>query len=246
MPEHRDLERALHDLRDAVAFPETPDLAGAVVARIATPASFELAPWRRARRWQRVALAAAAFVVVVSTVLALSPRARSAAAGLFDVAGIDVRFGTSDESAPPLGENLRLGRQVELAQARAAVDFPVLVPRALGRPPAVYLRGEVVSLVYDGVLVTEFAADLGQDFVVKEVPTGAVTANPQVSPGVTGFWFTGEPHRLLYNDDVTGALQIETLRLATNTLVWAEDGVTYRIEADVPLAEALRLARSLR
>ena len=100
--------------------------------------------------------------------------------------------------------------------------------------------------MYDGALVTEFAADVGQDFVVKEVPAGTVTANPEVLPGVAGFWFTGEVHRLYYNDDATGTERIETLRLATNTLVWAEDGVTSRVEADVPLAEALRIARSLR
>ncbi len=246
MAEHRDLERALHDLRGAIAFPAVPDLAAAVAARITAAAPVELAPRRRARRWPRVAVAAAALVLVASTVLALSPRARTAATDLFDVAGIDIRFGASDEPAPPLGENLRLGRHVGLARARAAVDFPVRVPGALGPPPAVYLRGDVVSLVYDGVLVTEFAADVGQDFVVKELRTGTVTADPEVFPGVRGFWFEGEPHRLYYNDDVTGAAQIETLRLATNTLVWAEAGVTYRVEADVPLAEALRIARSLR
>ena len=246
MPEHRDLERALHDLRVAIAFPDAPDVAGAVVARIAAAAPVVLAPRRRARRWQRAAVAAAAFVLVVAGVLALSPRARSVAADLFDVAGIDIHLGTSDEPAPPLGENLRLGRHVRLAQAQARVDFPIRVPRAPGPPPAVYLRGDVVSLAYDGVLVTEFAADVGEDFVVKELPTGTVTAAPEVFPGVKGFWFTGEPHRLYYNDDVTGAARSETLRLATNTLVWAEAGVTYRVEADVPVAEALRIARSLR
>jgi hypothetical protein len=35
-------------------------------------------------------------------------------------------------------------------------------------------------------------------------------------------------------------------RPAGRTLLWARDGVTYRLEGDLPLATAVRLARSVR
>lgn len=238
-----DLEPALRGLGARVAYPEPPDLTTAVAWRIASLDA--TADARRPRRWRRVAVAAVAFVVVGVAIVGFSPRARSAVADVFDVAGIDIRYGVFDD-APPLGENLRLGTPVDLARAQAGVDFPIRVPNALDEPPAVYLRKKMVSLVYDDVLVTEFAAAVGDEFVVKKLPTGTSTAQPTVVPDVTGFWFAGAPHALLYNDDDTGVNRIETLRLATNTLVWAEDGVTYRVEGDIPLSRALRIARSLR
>jgi hypothetical protein len=39
--------------------------------------------------------------------------------------------------------------------------------------------------------------------------------------------------------------RLETLRLATNTLVWEHDGVTYRIESGLVKADAMRLATGL-
>jgi len=243
-PDPVELDRALRSLGSNIAFPDAPDLSTAVGWRIAALEAGQ--GERRPRRWHRIALATAALVVAGVAVLGFSPRARSAVADLFDVAGIDIRYGAFDD-APPLGENLRLGTRVGLDQAQARADFPIRVPRALGDPVEVYLRnGEIVSLVYDDVLITEFAADVGDEFVVKKVPAGTVTKDVTVREDVPGFWFAGEPHALLYNDDDTGVNKVETLRLATNTLVWAEDGVTYRVEADITLAEALRIARSLR
>ena len=43
-----------------------------------------------------------------------------------------------------------------------------------------------------------------------------------------------------------GNPQAETLRLAGNTLLWEQDGVTFRLEAQVSRDDALRIAASFR
>ncbi|MEP7114113.1 MAG: hypothetical protein ABI862_12675, partial [Ilumatobacteraceae bacterium] len=59
----------------------------------------------------------------------------------------------------------------------------------------------------------------------------------------TGYWIEGSPHQLMFvfGDNV----QDDTLRLATNTLLWQRGDRVYRLEADIDLATALRIARSV-
>ena len=77
-----ELERDLTLLRDAVAWPQTPDVAAAVAARLAGSEGERPAAgggWRaRVRRRPRLALAA--LLVVLAGGLAVSPAARRAAA----------------------------------------------------------------------------------------------------------------------------------------------------------------------
>jgi hypothetical protein len=245
MADRLDLDRELRQLASRVAFPDAPDLSTAVGWRVAALRA-DRRDARRGRRWQRVSVAAAALVVIVGAVLAISPQARSAAADLFDVVGIDLRFGSSGGDAPPLGENLRLGPELGLGEARRRVGFRIRTAGAFDERPEVHVNDDIVSLVYDDVLVTQFAAGFGEDLVVKEVGSAATVEAVELAPGVTAHWISGEPHRLFLSDDTTGEVRTETLRLATDTLVWAEDGVTYRVEGDLPLPDALRIARSLR
>src|SRR6185436_9133859 len=44
---------------------------------------------------------------------------------------------------------------------------------------------------------------------------------------VDAIWLGGEPHQLSFIDS-SGVQVWDTLRLATNTLLWERDGVTYR------------------
>lgn len=39
--------------------------------------------------------------------------------------------------------------------------------------------------------------------------------------------------------------EIDTLRLASNTLLWERGDITYRIEAEISLETALRIAASI-
>src|SRR5207249_605229 len=55
----------------------------------------------------------------------------------------------------------------------------------------------------------------------------------------------GQPHQFFFRDPA-GTMQPETLRLAGNTLLWEDGALTYRLEAQVSLEEAVRIASSLR
>jgi hypothetical protein len=62
--------------------------------------------------------------------------------------------------------------------------------------------------------------------------------------GTDGFWISGAPHQVAYLDPKGRPVE-DLVRLAGNVLVWDEGRITYRIEADVSLQEALAIAASM-
>jgi hypothetical protein len=160
-----------------------------------------------------------------------------------------------------LGARLGLGTMTDLDTARAAVDFPVLVPTAegLGAPDAVYLtavpRPGMVSLVYgarEGIpvsrqgvalLVTQFAASIEPGTFTKVVDSGASVAATRVGAS-DAWWISGGEHFFVYTS--AGQLEVERSRLVGDTLVWQAGDVVYRLEARVPMDEAVKLAESIR
>ena len=62
--------------------------------------------------------------------------------------------------------------------------------------------------------------------------------------GHRGLWIAGQPHDFYFIDS-TGNMRVETLRLATNTLMLDFDGTVIRIEGDLTKAQALQIAQSL-
>lgn len=163
-----------------------------------------------------------------------------------------------------LGSNLDLGTPTTLSEAQAKVSWKIVVPPSLGQPDAVYLKlaasggpsaGEV-SLVYTrapgvktsaqtgvAVLVTEARGAVNENFFVKII--GPDTQIEQVSVnGHPGFWVAGHPHDFAFSD-ANGNFYMEHMRLATNTLVFDDNGTIVRIEGDMTKAQALKLASSL-
>lgn len=59
------------------------------------------------------------------------------------------------------------------------------------------------------------------------------------------YWLTGTPHLFWYTD-ATGAVTMERIRLAGNTLLWSQGGLVFRLESALPRAAALRIAASVR
>ena len=59
-----------------------------------------------------------------------------------------------------------------------------------------------------------------------------------------GFWIEGSPHQLFF-DVGTDQVAQDTLRLATNTLLWQRGDHVYRLEADIDLGTAVRIAASV-
>jgi hypothetical protein len=247
---HPPLEDRLLELGRAMAFPATPPLAALVADRLRQPPRRFglLRPISRG-----MALALAATVVLVGVV---------AAFGL-GLGGLRLTFGpVSFSPTPSLMAGPGLGEQTSLADARQAVTFPLRVPglTELGDPDLVYLAdppaGGAVTLLYGardgfpadpttgvGLIVTQFRADIGPEVFEKLIDSGVSVTRASVH-GHEAWWVAGGNHFFFYVD-ANGVRVDSTLRLAGDTLIWEEGGVTHRVEAAPSLADAVRVAESL-
>lgn len=264
-----DLDARLADLATALAFPPTPDLAGAVAARLrAAPAPAgavgarpRLRPFGRSVR-RSLLLAAALALLVVGAALAVR----------YGLELLSIEFGPVPTASPPApsapapgttGTTLRLGQPLALEQVAAEAPFEVLVPAALGAPDAVYLgdivlRGQV-ALVYAprddlpasnllggaGLLVTQNRGEPDAGLANKLADAGLATVEPVDVTGAPGVWISGKPHVFWYLAPDGSAIE-ESRRLVGDTLAWERDGILYRIEGAITLSRALEIAGSMR
>ena len=215
------LERELRGLD--VEWPPTPEL--------------RLALEPRRRRSRRPLLAAVALALVAVAAAFAVPQSRGAILRFLHLGGESIQF---VETLPPAGErplDAGLGSPVSEAAARARIPT-LLLPPVSGR---LRLRqsGEVVSVVfaYRGkpVLLSELSS--GQGILLKKL---AGTTNPEWVKvrGTFGLWLAGAPHVFFFPR--------EPARLAGNTLVWATESTTYRLEGPgLSKTDAVALARSL-
>lgn len=256
------LERQLRDLRPYLQYPPTPNLVLTVRARLAA------APRRRfvfpIAIPRRLALAAAAVLIVIAGLLAI-PQTRDTIAHWFGVKGLIINKvpAIPSVSAGPLGGDLRLGQATTLAGAQAGAGYHVLVPTdpSIGQPDEVYLNpavpGGEVSLVYQmrpglatasttrvAILVTEIQGSTDKGLFGKMIGEGTTFTEVTVNGG-PGYWIAGRPHAFFFTDR-SGAFHTEDMRLATNTLVWQQGSVTLRIEGAATEAQALQIAASMR
>jgi hypothetical protein len=241
-----DLERTLAELARDVDFPSTPDLVPGIRAR--------LAPSPRRRRFlgrRGLAIAVASLAAAIGVAFAV-PQARTAILRVFGVGSVSVRVVDELPEAPP-GGRLVLGDRVLLADARRRVSFPVAVPAAEGfaEPDAVYLDdgvpGGIVFFLYGTLdrptaLLSQFSAT--DVFAEKSVGPGTTVEEVRVGRD-RGYWIEGAPHTFAFTD-LAGRTRLESLRLATNTLVWEREGITLRLEGDLDRDEAVEVAESLR
>lgn len=223
-----DLERALRELD--VEWPETPDFAPIVAARIAAP---------RPRRRARLAAIVAAVVLALAGGTLAVPEARSTVFRWLGIESVEIKRG--EPRATP-GASLDLGQPTTVE----ALTVPVLQAAELG-PPGVYETtlpdgSHAASLVYDGpVLVQTFRARV-TPFIEKTVGSGADVERLTVD-GAAAFWITNA-HGFAYEspDDVA----YESQRIAGRTLlVERGDGLLLRIEGIPTRERAVEIARSV-
>jgi hypothetical protein len=62
--------------------------------------------------------------------------------------------------------------------------------------------------------------------------------------GVTGYWISGRPHELVFVNP-SGEPVFDSRRIVGDTLIWARDGITYRLESGLGRDGAIQLADSL-
>lgn len=241
MPDDDALITELRALGARLDVPEASDQRDAVRARLTRP---DPAP-RRVRRW--ILAGVAALVGAVAVVAPARAAVVDAVGGLLRIAGIEVRQDGDPGSLPATPAPLPSVRNAGLDEVRRTALFPVRLPAELGEPSLVTVADadpsgapRVISMVFRGGAVRFDQFDGLPSPVFFKMAGDA----EWVEIGTGGIWLK-KPHPVTYVGR-DGAERTETARLAGPTLIWSDGTVTYRLEGPATLAEARRIAGSLR
>ena len=216
-----------HELRALpIAFPEEPDLAPGVLARLERPA----------RRWL---LAPALVAIAAAGALLAIPQTRAAILDLLRIGGVEVQRVETQPRAPVRPP--ALGREVSFATAQRTVDFPLLSPRD---PFTAYVDEPMVNLRWKRYVLSQWHGEQ-LPFATKQLGPGSRTVGVSVR-GANGLWITGARHEIIYRDLKTDQVVAKTRRLAGNVLIWEAGGITYRLEGSRTVADARAVARNLK
>ena len=241
-----DVISALESLRQSLDASAAGDVVSGVRAAIDTEARRR----KRRRRGTGVAIAAIASTLLI-------PGVRTAVAHRFGIGGVKVHETNPGETVPPVGGSFDLGQRVDLEQVRTKVDYELRVPSLPELPrPTVYLRDNgIVSLVYPkssslpeavgtgvGLIITQFTGD-SRDIMEKFLDNAPNVRQPTVN-GLHALWITGGDHYVFFINQDKGVVDVPG-HVAGNTLLWVDAGVTVRLEADIPEADAVRIAESM-
>ena len=237
------VESELRGLASFVEWPDTPDVATVVAARIAAPPARRRAP-------RRLGLVLALVLLALAVALAVPP-ARSAILDWLGIGG--ARIVRVDELPPlPLHQDLELlGRPATLAEARAQAGFRFAdPPRDEPRPDEVRLApGLRVSYLWrDGagarLIVTEFPGRVGDPALLKKLAGDATRIDRFAIDGDTAVWLEGGPHVVLFVAP-DGLIRDDHGWLAGNTLLVDRGGTTVRVEGALDRADAVDLVRAM-
>ncbi len=171
--------------------------------------------------------------------------------------------------ATPLPDiGLLLGEAVTLEEAQGRVDFAIVVPNlpGLGPPDEIYLRerpgADQVTFLYRprpglpaavetgiGLLLVQFEADDEAMWSVKKYTRGTDVRVVRLG-GREALWIGGSHELLIYPDPANILLNgpdpgTPAIRQSANVLLWADDGIAYRLETALSLDEVLRIAESI-
>lgn len=249
------LESLLVELGRALDFALTPDLVTSVGRRLRSEPGV-----RRSAAWERWNVAAVAASLLLGAVLTVATT-NMAVAEKLGLPGVLIRVVDELPDVSPRAGTIAPGRLVTLEAASAGAAFELVGVGALGDPDEVYLDdavpGGAVSFVYYprpglpeaeatgvGAILTQFQGRVSSEFITKVAVGGGTRVKPVDVDGAPGYFFTGSGH-LVYFTGADGEVYQSEGRLAGNTLLWERGGVTYRLEAELSLNEALRVARSV-
>jgi hypothetical protein len=235
-----DLERRLRELGDELAWPQTPDIAAAVAARLPAYARAGGAGLRGAHRgWSRrrrlVAVLVAALLLLPAAALAI-PGPRHA---ILDALGLRHVAVQRVQHLPP-AHDPRLGELVALSAVPRTAGFTPLAPTALPAPDRAYVLQRIVTYVYDRphLLLAQARGRLDADVILQKVLSIEKTARRVTVGDAAGLWLPS-PHAYMWAD-ATGPLV-----RSGSALVWERGDLVLRLEGARSLREALAVARSV-
>jgi hypothetical protein len=249
MPETRISDEALGRAlsRVEIEYPPAPSIVPAVLSRLQTERAARAHPaFPRTLLWSRRRV----LVTIAAGILGLLALAFGARFVL-GAAEIRVQPGTTPSGSPltPGG----LGEPVSVKAVSSATGFELSLPP--GAPPdeayvVEFDRGLAALLAWDasrrypslpgtpwGLVLMEIESD--DEVVVKDVNAFDDLLEVQVA-GHRAVWI-GVPHRLTV---ITSAGE-ESFAVQGNVLIWAEGGITFRLETALPRRASIDLAESL-
>ena len=159
----------------------------------------------------------------------------------------------------PPGSALGLGVPVAAGSAAGAVDFALRLPpeATTGAAASAWLLDGRLSLVWTprpglpattdrdvGLILTQFRGDVDPGYFEK-ILTPGTTITPVAVGDASGYWISGQPHEIVYVNP-SGEPVFDSRRIVGDSLIWARDGITYRLETGLDQAAAVALAESLR
>lgn len=261
-------EAQLRSIAKRMEYPRTPDLAGAVSAR--------LRPSTRPRLISKAVGWSLTLALILVSSLMLIPPARAAILEFIQIGVVRIfraeptpvitveppitatspsssEIPVTATAAPTLPALIplleRLAGEMTLEQAQARVGYPVLLPAYpadLGEPDRVFVQdadGPVTFLVWlDPENPAEVRMSLHflppDSWAIKKVEP-AMIEETSVN-GNYAIWAVG-PYPLRYENG-----ELEFMRMIDgHVLIWQDGEITYRLETNLPMQEAIRIAESL-
>lgn len=256
-------EERLKVVASRFRYPPTPDVAGAVTKRLNSGS--------RPRVLLRSAWAVTGLLALVLVILFVVPGVRAEIVRFFQVGIVRILPAGATPTAISIPAQVPLtatpavpGTQYEplysitvsglagetsLETTQASMPFPIRLPAYpadLGTPDRVFLQvdGQMVILVWTEPGNPEKAVLSLHEFGPEGMLLGKfeprVIQETQVN-GVYAVWVQG-PYLVQLS---SGAHEFRRT-VEGNTLIWEENGITYRLESELSLDETIRIAESLR
>ncbi len=259
-----DFEKQLYSIASGMEYPPTPDIAGDVATR--------LRPLTRPRFVSRKLAWSLTIMLILISSLMLVPPARAAIIEFIQIGIVRIfprptqppaeviRTATPEIYTPstatpvvelpsliPMLDNL--AGETDLATAQVSAPYPILLPTyppELGVPNHVYVQdveGAMTILVWLDSQQPEHVT-----MSLHFIPTGSWAIN-KMGPVVIqetevnnqrAIWAEGPYPLILQNGDIQVTRMIDG-----HVLIWADDDITYRLETDLSLEEAIKIAESL-
>ncbi|MBL8103613.1 MAG: hypothetical protein JNM02_13850 [Anaerolineales bacterium] len=242
------IEIRLQALAKEFKYPATPPVANMVMARLRHPS-----PRPRIRQFAWVVVAA----VILLAGLMFVPPVRAAVLDFIKI-GIVRIFPAPAESTPtiqtprvvtpvpplmPFLENL--AGETTLENAQNMVDFPIPLPKDFDAPDHVYVQnadGWMVILVWLDVQsnyaeMRLYLNETGSWTIQKYQP---VAVEETAVHDQRAIWTSG-PYPVLFSNGRNDFIHI----IEGHVLIWEENQITYRLEIDSTLEDAVRIAESL-
>jgi hypothetical protein len=255
--------KQLLSISKGLDYPRTPDIAGAVMTRLRG------ATWPRfiSRRF----VWSLTVILILFSSLMLIPPARAAIIEFIQIGVVRIFRAEPTPLAPPnqeipstvvpvtatpvptsqplipILENL--AGEMTLDEAQKAVNYPILLPSYppdVGKPDRIFVQdadGKMTVLVWldpqhpDQILMSLHFLPAGSWAIKKIEPTHIqeTTVNSQ-----RAIWAIGPYPLRLSNGDLDFVRLIDG-----HVLIWEQGDITYRLETDLSLEEAVKIAESL-